>query len=48
MRIPGEPIVPDINKTGILIDPGDILRLLGDQHDTIDEHTEAIVNQYIR
>ena len=47
MRIPGEPIVPDINKTGILIDPRDILRLLGDQHDTIDEHTEAIVNQYI-
>jgi Vitamin B12 dependent methionine synthase, activation domain len=47
MRIPGEPIVPDINKTGILIDPGDILRLLGDQNDTIDGHTKVIVNQYI-
>ena len=47
MRIPVEPTVPGIDKTDILIDPGDILRLLGSQHDTIDDHTKAIVNQYI-
>jgi hypothetical protein len=47
MRIPVEPSFPDIDKTEILIDPGDILRLLGDQQDTLDDHTKTIVNQYI-
>ena len=47
MRIPVEPTVPGIDKTDILIEPGDILRLLGNQHDTIDEHTKTIVDQYI-
>jgi len=47
MRIPVEPTVADIHKTDILIEPGDILRLLGNQQDTIDEHTKAIVDQYI-
>jgi len=47
MRIPVEPSFPDIDKTEILIEPGEILRLLGNQNDAIDEHTKDIVNQYI-
>lgn len=38
---------PEIKKNGILIDRGDILRLLGNQEDAIDAHSEGLVSQFI-
>ena len=36
-----------IDKTRIRVDPGDMLRLLGEQEGNIDTHTTALVEQYI-
>ena len=41
-----ETYYPDISKTGILIDPGDIMRLLGNQQGTGDQHTALLVEQF--
>lgn len=37
----------DIDKTRIQVDPGDILRLLGDQQEGIDTYITSLVEQYI-
>ena len=37
----------DIDKTRIQVDPGELLRLLGDQQEGIDTHTTGLVEQYI-
>jgi hypothetical protein len=43
-----ETCYPEISKTKILIEPRDILRLLGDQQGTGDQHTSVLVEQYIK
>jgi hypothetical protein len=46
MRKPLQTHYPEIDKTTILIEPGDILKLLGNQQGDIDLHTTQLVDQY--
>lgn len=47
MQKPLQTLYPDIDKTRILVKPGDILKLLGNQQGAIDVHTASLVDQYI-
>ncbi|MCD4711141.1 MAG: methionine synthase [Bacteroidales bacterium] len=47
MQKPLQTIYPYIDKTGILVEPWDILKLLGNQQGAIDAHTTALVDQYV-